>query len=70
MRKELDLAYTARIKVGYRCSSEVSQAIQTFKSYVKDETLSTSIEEGEVANAQLSKEWVIDGHKVAISLAR
>jgi isoleucyl-tRNA synthetase len=70
MRKELDLAYTARIKVGYRCSSEVSQAIQAFKSYVKDETLSTSIEEGEVANAQLSKEWVIDGHKVAISLAK
>jgi isoleucyl-tRNA synthetase len=69
MRKELDLAYTARIKVGYRSSSEVSQAIQAFKSYVKDETLSTSIEEGEVANAQLSKEWMIDGHKVAISLA-
>jgi len=70
MRKELDLAYIARIKVGYRCSSEVSQAIQAFKSYVKDETLSTSIEEGEVADAQLSKEWVIDGHRVAISLAQ
>jgi isoleucyl-tRNA synthetase len=69
MRKELDLEYTARIKVGYRCSGEVSKAIQSFESYVKDETLSTSIEEGEVANALLSKEWMIDGHKVEISLA-
>jgi isoleucyl-tRNA synthetase len=69
MRKELDLEYTARIRVGYRCSGEVSKAIQSFESYVKDETLSTSIEEGEVVNALLSKEWVIDGHKVEISLA-
>lgn len=69
MRKELDLAYTARIKVGYRCSAEVSQAIQAFESYVKDETLSISVVEGEVANARLSKEWMIDGYRVAISLA-
>jgi isoleucyl-tRNA synthetase len=69
MRKELDLAYTAQIKVGYRSSSEVSQAIESFKSYVKDETLSTSIEEGDVAGAQLNKEWMIDGYTVAISLA-
>ena len=69
MRKELDLAYTARIKVGYRCSAEVSQAIQAFASYVKDETLSTSIVEGEVTNARLSKEWLIEGYPVAISLA-
>jgi isoleucyl-tRNA synthetase len=69
MRKEMDLAYTARIKVGYRCSDEVSLAIQAFESFIKDETLAISIDEGEVTNAQFTKEWIIDGQQVAISLA-
>ena len=69
MRKELDLAYTARIRVGYRCSAEVSEAIQAFESYVKDETLSISLVEGEVTDARLSKEWMIEGNPISISLA-
>jgi len=69
MRKELDLAYTARIRVGYRCSAEFSEAIQAFESYVKDETLSISLVEGEVTDAQLSKEWMIEGNPISISLA-
>jgi len=38
------------------------------KRHVEDIGHTPSIEEGEVSNAQLSKEWMIEGHKVAISL--
>lgn len=68
MRKELNLPYAARIKVSYQGAAEVSEAIKTYYSYVKDETLSVSIREGEDETAQLSKKWMIEGHPVVISL--
>jgi hypothetical protein len=55
--------------VGYRGPAEVSQAIRTFDAYLKDETLSTSAVEGDLKNARLRKEWMIDGHRVVISIA-
>jgi isoleucyl-tRNA synthetase len=69
MRKELDLPYAARIRVGYSGPSEVSQAIRTFDSYLKDETLATSIVKGDLENARLRKEWMIDEHQVVLSIA-
>jgi isoleucyl-tRNA synthetase len=68
MRKELNLPYAARIKVSYQGSAEVSEAIQTYCSYVRDETLSTSVREGKDEAAQVSKKWMIEGHPVVISL--
>ncbi|MGA3199155.1 MAG: isoleucine--tRNA ligase [Halobacteriota archaeon] len=69
MRKELDLPYAAKIRVAYSSPSEVSQAIRTFDSYLKDETLATSIIKGDLKNARLRKEWTIDGHQVVLSIA-
>ncbi|MGB8371849.1 MAG: DUF5915 domain-containing protein, partial [Halobacteriota archaeon] len=69
MRKELDLPYAAKIRVAYSSPSEVSQAIRTFDSYLKDETLATSIVKGDLKNARLRKEWTIDGHQVVLSIA-
>jgi len=69
MRKELDLPYAAKIRIGYRCPSEVLQAIRAFDSYLKDETLATSVIEGDLKNARLRKEWTIDGHQVVLSIA-
>jgi isoleucyl-tRNA synthetase len=68
MRKELNLPYAARIKVSYRSSAEVSKAIQAYYSYIKDETLSVSVKQGEDETAKLSRKWVIEGHPVVISL--
>jgi hypothetical protein len=69
MRKELDLPYAAQIRVGYQGPVEVSQAIRTFNAYLKDETLSKSVVKGDLKNARLRKEWMIDGHRVVISIA-
>jgi isoleucyl-tRNA synthetase len=69
MRKELDLPYAAQIRVGYQGPAEVSQAIRTFNAYLKDETLSKSVVKGDLKNARLRKEWMIDGHRVVISIA-
>jgi isoleucyl-tRNA synthetase len=69
MRKELDLPYAAKIRVAYSSPSEVSQAIRTFDSYLKDETLATSIVKGDLKKARLRKEWMIDGHQVVLSIA-
>jgi hypothetical protein len=69
MRKELDLPYAAKIRVAYSSPSEVSQAIRTFDSYLKDETLATSIVKGDLKKARLRKAWMIDGHQVVLSIA-
>jgi isoleucyl-tRNA synthetase len=69
MRKELDLPYAAQIRVGYQGPAEVSQAIRTFNAYLKDETLSKSVVKGDLKNARLRKEWMIDGRRVVISIA-
>jgi len=68
MRKELNLPYAARVKVSYQGSAEVSEAIQTYYSYVTDETLSVSVKEGKEEAAQICKKWVIEGHTIVISL--
>jgi len=55
MRKELDLPYAAKIRVAYSSPSEVSQAIRTFDSYLKDETLATSIVKGDLKKRDCEK---------------
>lgn len=69
MRKELDLRYAAKIKVAYHGPKEVSEAIRTYESYLKDETLSTSIVQGDLENSRLRKEWMIEAHRVVLSIA-
>ncbi len=69
MRKELDLPYTAGIRVGYRASADVLRAIQEHSQYIKDETLSVVLVDQLLPHAQLTKEWTIDGYEVTLSLA-
>lgn len=68
MRKELNLPYTARIKVGYRASTDVAQAIQDYSQYIKDETLSAALIDHVLDEAQLTTEWTVDGHIIVLSL--
>ncbi|MDD1721040.1 MAG: isoleucine--tRNA ligase [Euryarchaeota archaeon] len=69
MRKELNLPYTAHIKVGYRASTDVAQAVQDYHQYIKDETLSAAVIDHLFDDAQLTKEWTVDGHKIVLSIA-
>jgi isoleucyl-tRNA synthetase len=47
MRKDLDLEYTAKIRIMYEGDDEVKEAIDRFSDYICTETLAVSIEEGE-----------------------
>ncbi|MGZ4905834.1 MAG: isoleucine--tRNA ligase [Halobacteriota archaeon] len=69
MRKDLNLPYTARIKVGYRASEDVAQAIRDHYEYIKDETLSAVIIDHLLDTAQITREWIIDGHEIVLSVA-
>ncbi len=46
MRKDLDLEYTANIRIMYEGDEEVKEAIKTFSNYISEETLAVGIEEG------------------------
>ena len=46
MRKDIDLEYTAKIRITYACDEEVKEAIHNFSDYICDETLAVSMEEG------------------------
>ncbi len=69
MRKDLNLPYTARIKVGYRASADAAQAIRSYYEYIRDETLSAVIIDHLLEEAQLTKEWIIDGDSIVLSIA-
>ena len=69
MRKQLDLPYATKIKIGLSGDSEICEAIHMYMSYLRGETLSTSVVKRELKNAKLRKEWTIEGHRVFISVA-
>ncbi len=46
MRKDLDLEYTAKIRIMYESDEEVKEAINKFSDYICEETLAVGIEEG------------------------
>ena len=46
MRKDIDLEYTAKIRIRYEGDEEVKEAIDRFMDYICAETLAVSIEEG------------------------
>ena len=68
MRKEMNLSYTAEIKVGYITSEEIANVIREFYDYIKDETLASELVNGAVEGCKYAKEWVIEGHPLAISI--
>jgi len=46
MRKDIDLEYTAKIRILYEGDEEVKEAINMFSDYICEETLAASVEEG------------------------
>jgi isoleucyl-tRNA synthetase len=69
MRKDLDLEYTAKIRVMYECDEEVKEAINKFSDYICEETLAESIEESSAKGEQVyDKKWKIGEKEVYLGI--
>ncbi len=70
MRKEMDLEYTARIRILYDGDEEIRNAVRDFEGYIKEETLADSIEpissDTDIKDKSYNKKWNIDGREVDI----
>jgi len=73
MRKDIDLEYTAKIRILYEGDEEVEEAINRFLDYVCEETLAASVEEGMLIPESKSegfyeKKWKIGKKEVLIGV--
>ncbi len=67
MRKELDLEYTQNIELAIDTDAFGSQAIEEFKEYIKEETLTTELILGKPQDG-LIKEWKFDDYEVTVGI--
>jgi isoleucyl-tRNA synthetase len=67
MRKDAELEYIQNIEVYYEGDETVKDAINTWKEYIKTETLATVIKEGKKKKDE-TKEWDIDGITVTLTV--
>jgi isoleucyl-tRNA synthetase len=73
MRKDLDLEYTAKIRVMYEGNEEVKEAINNFAEYIRAETLAVDIKAGMPSSSTRSariyeKNWKIDKREVHLAI--
>ena len=73
MRKDLDLDYTAKIRVMYEGNEEVKEAITNFAAYIRAETLAVDIQAGMPSSTTRSariyeKNWKIDKKEVHLAI--
>ncbi|MCD6386715.1 MAG: hypothetical protein J7L30_00100, partial [Methanophagales archaeon] len=78
MRKQLDLPYTAKIRVFFAGDAEVREAVSAFRKYICEETLAEGIYEAsqaeeavrkrEESGERLSKEWRIGKKTVLLQI--
>jgi len=73
MRKDIDLEYTAKIRIRYEGDEEVKEAIKTFSNYICEETLAVDIKEGKPADSVkgeqiYEKKWRIGNKEVLLFL--
>jgi len=65
LRKELDLKYDQPIDLGYAGDDEMLQAIEEHREYIAGETLSKSMNKGELPGAKQG-DWKIQGKELVI----
>jgi len=68
MRKEADFEITDRIRVAFSGPDALVNAIESFKDYIKEETLSDTIDFDE--SLDKGTEWNLNGHKTLIRVER
>ncbi|MBN1756518.1 isoleucine--tRNA ligase, partial [bacterium] len=67
-RKNADFKVTDRIVVGLISTMKIQRALEIHGDYIKNETLTEEIKQGELRDAQWKEEWNINGEPAAISL--
>ena len=67
MRKEMDLEYTQNIHLTIKTEEFGSKAIETFRDFIMNETLSTELK-NELPTKGHIKEWEFDGYNVVIGI--
>ncbi|MEA2053024.1 MAG: isoleucine--tRNA ligase [Euryarchaeota archaeon] len=71
MRKDIDLEYTAKIRIMYEGDEEVKEAIDRFSDYICTETLAVNIEKGkpsESGDNSYEKDWKIGKKEVHLAI--
>ncbi|MEA1957820.1 MAG: class I tRNA ligase family protein, partial [Euryarchaeota archaeon] len=73
MRKDIDLEYTAKIRILYEGDEEIKEAINMFLDYICEETLAASVEEGmQISESKregfYEKKWKIGKKEVLIGV--
>ncbi len=68
MRKELDLDYTAEIRIMYECDAEVEEAIESFRDYICAETLAVELKRGKDGH-MYGRSWKIGDRDVYIAIS-
>ena len=71
MRKDIDLEYTAKIRIMYEGDEEVKEAIDRFSDYICTETLAESIEKGKPSESGdniYEKDWKIGKKEVYLGI--
>jgi isoleucyl-tRNA synthetase len=71
MRKDLDLEYTAKIRVLYEGDEAVKEAIKKFQDYICEETLAVGIEEGSSSTNEehiYEKRWKIGKKEIYLAI--
>ncbi len=64
MRKDLELGYTQKIHTRYKGDHDLHEAVEEMKSYIMNETLSETLDEG--SGEGLEKDWSINGKDITI----
>ncbi|NAT11058.1 isoleucine--tRNA ligase [ANME-1 cluster archaeon AG-394-G06] len=71
MRKDIDLEYTAKIRIMYEGDEEVKEAIDRFSDYICTETLAENIEKGKPSESGdniYEKDWKIGKKEVHLAI--
>ncbi|MFZ2071085.1 MAG: isoleucine--tRNA ligase [Halobacteriota archaeon] len=71
MRKDIDLEYTAKIRIMYSGDEAVEEAINRFAGYIREETLAVELKEGKSAATSeriYAKKWKIDNKAVHLAI--
>jgi len=70
MRKEADFDVVDRIEIGFDGSSELHEAVNDMRDYIRKETLAESIKDDELEVADFTKTWEIGEEDCVITIRR
>nr|MBN1228443.1 isoleucine--tRNA ligase [Anaerolineae bacterium] len=70
LRKEADYSIDDRIRLAYRATDKLRQAVEQFGEVIRAETLAIELTSGEMPEPEQSGEYEFDGERLTLILAR